>query len=123
VVLELALVVVDSAVVFAMPIIVVYLLALEYLGVAAESLAEPVLPLSHHVPVFAVCSVSDYLALGFLACSVVECLVGHVYLLLVCVPVLVVWLILYCLVLSFLARVCLVEPVQLLFVHEALLVA
>jgi len=67
VVLELALVVVDSAVVFAMPIIFVYLLALEYLGLAAESLAEPVLPLSDHVPVLAVYLMSDVLALSFLA--------------------------------------------------------
>jgi len=54
-VLELAPVVVDSAVVFTMPIVSVYLPALEYLGVAADSLAEPVLPLSDHVPALAVC--------------------------------------------------------------------
>jgi len=77
-ILELALIVVDSAVVFEMLIIFVYLIVLEYFGVAAESLAEPVLPLSDHVPMLAVCLTSDFLALSVFACSIVECLVGHV---------------------------------------------
>jgi len=66
-VLELALVVVDVAVVFAMPIVSVYLPALEYLGAAAESLVESVLLLSDHMPALAVCLTSGFLALRLLA--------------------------------------------------------
>jgi len=62
VVLELAPVVVDTAVVFAMLIISVYLPAPEYLGVAAENLAEPVPPLFDHVPALAACLTLDFLA-------------------------------------------------------------
>ena len=66
-VLELALVVVDIAVIFAIPIVFVYLPAPEYLGVAAESLAESVLLLADHMPALAVCSTSGFLALCLLA--------------------------------------------------------
>jgi len=61
-VLELALVVADTAVVFAMPIVSVYSPAPDYLGVAAENLAEPVLLLFGPVPALAVCLTLDFLA-------------------------------------------------------------
>ncbi len=103
-VLELALVVVvDIAVVFAMPIVYVSSPAPGYLGVAAESLAESVLLLSDHMPAIAVCSKSGFLALIFLAECVAERLVEPAYLLLVLVLALAEWLISECLVLRFLA--------------------